>query len=296
MAISLVGGVCAGTDTGYANYVSAGTTVTSSPVTTQVGDLVLVLTAYGAFPGFNLRTVTLSGGTGSFTDIANRLTASAGAGANISYRIATVAETFSVTTTMSTSNSREIVVAVFRSTTGGMSYVASSASTSEITSVSHPQALSGPSYSATSNSLVACAVYMASAAGGWNNGSALNSFSKGLASADLQMFLYKSVASSGTETPGFNSSANTGGLMFLGAVFQESITYTYSRPNSDVTTQWTPSSGTTHYSLINETTYNDSNYIYATAAAQTDEVGLQAMSTPTAGTNVLINYRVQGIV
>ena len=73
------------------------------------------------------------------------------------------------------------------------------------------------------------------------------------------------------------------------------VTYTYSRPSSDVTTQWTPSSGTQHYSLINETTYNDANYIYATAAAQTDEVGLQAMTIPQAGTSVLVNYRVQGI-
>jgi hypothetical protein len=80
------------------------------------------------------------------------------------------------------------------------------------------------------------------------------------------------------------------------AVIPPTITYTYSRPSSDITTQWTPSSGTQHYSLINETTYNDANYIYATAAAQTDEVGLQAMSAPQAGTSVLVNYRVQGIV
>jgi hypothetical protein len=73
------------------------------------------------------------------------------------------------------------------------------------------------------------------------------------------------------------------------------ITYTYSRPSSDVTTQWTPSTAGPHYALINETTYNDANYIYATAASQTDEVGLQAMSIPTAGTSVLVNYRVQGI-
>jgi hypothetical protein len=73
------------------------------------------------------------------------------------------------------------------------------------------------------------------------------------------------------------------------------ITYTYSRPSSDVTTQWTPSTAGPHYALINETTYNDANYIYATAAAQTDEVGLQAMTAPQAGTSVLVNYRVQGI-
>lgn len=83
----------------------------------------------------------------------------------------------------------------------------------------------------------------------------------------------------------------------IGAWEFPSITYTYARPSSDVTTQWTPSTpGAAHYTLINETTPNDANYIAATAAAQTDEVGLQAMSTPTAGTDVLVNYRVQGIV
>jgi hypothetical protein len=71
--------------------------------------------------------------------------------------------------------------------------------------------------------------------------------------------------------------------------------YTYARPSSDVTTQWTPSTAGPHYALIDEVTYNDADYIYATAAAQTDEVGLQAMSIPTAGTDVLVNYRVQGI-
>jgi hypothetical protein len=73
--------------------------------------------------------------------------------------------------------------------------------------------------------------------------------------------------------------------------------FTRSRPSSDVTTQWTPSTfGAPHYTMINETTPNDANYIAATAAAQTDEVGLQAMSTPLAGSSVYINYRVQGIV
>jgi hypothetical protein len=79
-------------------------------------------------------------------------------------------------------------------------------------------------------------------------------------------------------------------------VLPQSITYTYSRPSSDVTTQWTPSTpGADHYTMINETTYNDANYIAATAVAQTDEVGLQAMTAPQAGTSVLVNYRVQGI-
>jgi hypothetical protein len=75
-----------------------------------------------------------------------------------------------------------------------------------------------------------------------------------------------------------------------------SVTYTYARPTSDITTQWTPSTGTDHYALIDETTANDADYIYATAAGQTDEVRLASMSAPQAGTDLLINYKVAGIV
>jgi hypothetical protein len=82
----------------------------------------------------------------------------------------------------------------------------------------------------------------------------------------------------------------------IGAWEFASITYTYARPTSDITTQWTPSTGTDHYALIDETTANDSDYIYATAAGQTDEVRLASMTAPQAGTDLLINYRVQGIV
>jgi len=73
------------------------------------------------------------------------------------------------------------------------------------------------------------------------------------------------------------------------------VTYTYARPTSDITTQWTPSTSTDHFALIDETTANDADYIYATAAGQTDEVRLASMTAPQAGTSLLINYRVQGI-
>lgn len=79
-------------------------------------------------------------------------------------------------------------------------------------------------------------------------------------------------------------------------IITPAVTYTYARPTSDITTQWTPSTGTDHYALIDETTANDSDYIYATAAGQTDEVRLASMAAPQAGTSLLINYRVQGIV
>jgi len=74
-----------------------------------------------------------------------------------------------------------------------------------------------------------------------------------------------------------------------------SITYTYARPTSDITTQWSPSTGTDHYALIDEVTASDADYIFATAAGQTDEVKLAAMTAPKAGTSVDVQYRVQGV-
>jgi hypothetical protein len=74
------------------------------------------------------------------------------------------------------------------------------------------------------------------------------------------------------------------------------VTYTYARPTSDITTQWTPSTGTDHFALIDETTANDADYIIATAAGQTDEVRLASMTAPQAGTDLIINYKVTGIV
>lgn len=101
---------------------------------------------------------------------------------------------------------------------------------------------------------------------------------------------------SGTYAGLFSNSGGSGGIAASEILIEDAgVSYTYARPASDITTQWTPSTAGPHYSLINETTYNDANYIYATATAQTDEVGLQAMTAPQAGTDVLVNYRVQGI-
>jgi len=92
---------------------------------------------------------------------------------------------------------------------------------------------------------------------------------------------------------------NGGGITTPGIISFDngvsSVTYTYARPSSDITTQWSPSTGTAHFSLINETTANDADYIFATAAGQTDEVKLAAMNTPKAGTSVDVLYRVTSI-
>lgn len=81
----------------------------------------------------------------------------------------------------------------------------------------------------------------------------------------------------------------------IGAWESITVAYAYARPASDITEQWSLSAGTDSWDLLNESTYSDSDYIYATAAAQTTEVKLAAMSTPETGTSLLVNYRVQGV-
>lgn len=81
----------------------------------------------------------------------------------------------------------------------------------------------------------------------------------------------------------------------IGAWEYPLITYTYARPASDITTQWSTSSGSTHYTLIDETVADDNDYIVATAAGQTDEVKLQSMTPPQVGTDLVINYKVTGV-
>jgi hypothetical protein len=91
---------------------------------------------------------------------------------------------------------------------------------------------------------------------------------------------------------------NGGGTTTPGVIsFDNGVSaYTYARPSSDITTQWTPSTGTAHWSLIDETPADDADYLYATGPGQTDEVKLASMTAPVAGTDVLVKYRVVGVV
>lgn len=98
---------------------------------------------------------------------------------------------------------------------------------------------------------------------------------------------------------GFASLINSPWQIFVKQPFKLSnflsVTYTYSRPSSDITTQWTPSTGTDHYALIDETTADDTDYLLATGPGQTDEVKLASMTPPQVGTNLTINYKVTGV-
>lgn len=67
----------------------------------------------------------------------------------------------------------------------------------------------------------------------------------------------------------------------------------YARPASDITTQWS-STAANLWSAIDETSADDADYIYATAAAQTAEVKLGTVAQPTAGTELRIKYKVTG--
>ena len=64
-------------------------------------------------------------------------------------------------------------------------------------------------------------------------------------------------------------------------------------PNSDVVTQWNASSGTTHYSLIDDgTTPNTSNYVYTGTGGTTsvtDEYGLSGVANVASATQLVIN-------
>jgi hypothetical protein len=214
------------------------------------------------------------------------------------YKVATAAQTESATATFSTSvDYRSIHVVVYRPGSGATLSIDGSPGTATtafgVTTIT-------TSAITTTGGGVLCAFVGGTYVPGFSPGT--TTVSSGYATigttTDLSSLAEKFSASAlASETVTFTETVAANQMSYAIAynvAIKEAI-YTYARPSSDVTTQWTPSTAGPHYAMIDEVTYNDADYIYATAAAQTDEVGLQAMSTPTAGTSVLVNYRVQGI-
>jgi len=291
MTISVISTV--GTDTGQANYVASGTVTNAASVTTQVGDVVFVFHSYA--PSTNLViSCTITGGTGAWISGTGVKTSFGNWASQAFYRISTAAETFTTVATLATAaTERRITVAVLRSTTGGFTFVSGTNLSSFVEAPTFPGTISGPAFAATNNSIVISGF----STGGSSapSGAAQNGFTKGT-TADWDVTLYKTVATASTETPAISSIVTDQRVRFAGFVFAESATYTYARPTSDITTQWSPSTGTDHYALIDEVTASDADYIFATAGGQTDEVRLASMTAPQAGTDLKVNYRVQGIV
>lgn len=291
MSISLVGSVV-GSDTGQANYVASGTVTNSASVTTAVGDLVFVFHSY-APASYAAIYCTLTGGTGAWTSSTAIGVSYGNFFSQAFYRTATVAQTFGVVATLDTAaTNRRITVAVFRSSTGTLTFASGTDLQSFADSVPYPGTITGPAFSAANYSIVMCGF----ATGGSNapSGIGQNGFTAGT-SSDFDLVLYKTVSTASTQTPALDSNDTDVRVRFAGFVFTEPPPYTYARPSSDITKQWTPSSGSDHYAMIDEVTASDADYISATAAGQTTEVKLQSMTAPQPGTSVAIGYRVQGV-
>lgn len=62
------------------------------------------------------------------------------------------------------------------------------------------------------------------------------------------------------------------------------------RPNSDVNANWTPSTGSTRYGVIDETSYDDSDYLIGVMST-TQTVGLSSASTPSERTGHVLRIR-----
>ncbi len=65
----------------------------------------------------------------------------------------------------------------------------------------------------------------------------------------------------------------------------------YGRPASDITTEWTPSTGATHFGVLDEVAADDNDYISTTANAKTFEVKLSSVTDPQANTGHVIRIR-----
>jgi hypothetical protein len=71
--------------------------------------------------------------------------------------------------------------------------------------------------------------------------------------------------------------------------------YQYARPTVDGTTEWSTSTGTSHYALIDETVSNQGDYVFAETAGRVDTYTMSPLSQPPAGTNIEINYDIQAV-
>jgi hypothetical protein len=72
------------------------------------------------------------------------------------------------------------------------------------------------------------------------------------------------------------------------------LTTIFVRPISDISAgAWTPSTGTTLYGVLDESTYDDADYITTTSASSA-EVKFSAANDPVVHTNHTIYYRAKG--
>jgi len=143
-----------GTDTGEASYAASGTVTNSANITTAVGDVVFVHHFYAPVSAA-LISCTLSGGTGSYISGTGVTSTFGNVAAQHFYRVSTAAETFKVTTTLATTATlRKIVVAVLRSSTGTLSFSASSGFQQSFDTPANPGTNTYTAQSVPNNSII----------------------------------------------------------------------------------------------------------------------------------------------
>jgi len=65
----------------------------------------------------------------------------------------------------------------------------------------------------------------------------------------------------------------------------------FGRPISDITTEWTPSTGSTHFGVLDEAVMDDADYVSTTAASATFEVKFSALTDPQVSTGHILRIR-----
>lgn len=66
----------------------------------------------------------------------------------------------------------------------------------------------------------------------------------------------------------------------------------FSRPSSDISAgSWTPSTGSTLYTLVDETSADDGDYVLTTSSLSEFRVGLSAVSDPGISTGHILRFR-----
>jgi len=268
---------------------STATTATTTSISVVAGDLLI---AFAGSEGCYGMTVTFSD-TGTSSSWLNATTSDTGEAVKLFFatRAITATESLTVTSTFSGSaQAPRLLVARVRSANGTVSF--SSLFNTALVNGSNATIDGG---SRTLTSLQYGVICLATIATFWTWTTSTSWTAKTTPNSGDTMGMFE-LSGAITSGSSFVNGAGAARQALAGVIVAEPIAYTYARPASDITTQWTPSTGTSHYALINEVTPDDANYIYATAPSQTDEVKLGPMTTPNAGTSVNINYRVQGIV
>jgi len=219
MTISVITTV--GTDTGEASYSTSGTVTNSSTITTSVGDVVFVFHSYlNQSPYFSVISCSVSGGTGSYVSGSGISSVYGNVASQSFYRVATVSETFKVTTTLASAVlNRRLFVAVLRSSTGTISFSSNATvPTNGFDPVAYPGLNSISTQSVPNNSIIIIGLSSQDTAPSFVAGSGYSL----LSTSDTDVALYQLNSTATSTTPSFTNSATALRVRASGFIFYDS--------------------------------------------------------------------------